>query len=87
MLFPLPESGFLGLDLLSEALAQSLFLLLELGVINTLGLAVTGLASLHLGLTIVLVVSFFGGRDEVKHVSTNEKGTEFAEVAVGFILD
>lgn len=33
LLLPLPESLLLNLDLLSEALAQRLFLLLELGVV------------------------------------------------------
>ena len=87
MLFPLPEPGFLRLDLLREALPETLLLLLELGVLELSRLLFAKLANLHLSLTVVLVVEFFGGRDEVQHVRADEKGTEFAEVAVAFVLN
>src|SRR4051794_16414439 len=47
-LFPLPEALLLNLDLLGEALAQRLFLLLELGVVELAGAGLAKLASLHL---------------------------------------
>ena len=87
VLLPLPEAGLLGLDLLGEALAERLLLLLELGVLELSRLLFAKLANLHLSLTVVLVVEFFGGRDEVQHVCADEKGTEFTEVAVAFVLN
>jgi hypothetical protein len=56
MLLPLSEAGFLRLDLLREALAQLLLLVLELGVVALLDLGLAELARLHLLLAIVLVV-------------------------------
>ena len=87
MLLPLPEASFLRLDLFGEPLPESLFLFLELGVLELSRLLFAKLANLHLSLTVVLVVEFFGGRDEVQHVCADEKGTEFTEVAVAFVLN
>jgi hypothetical protein len=83
----LPEPALFGLDLFRETLPERLFLLLELGVIDPLGLAVARLTGLHLLLTIVLVVQFLGHGDEVKHVSADKQRAQLAEVAVGLILD
>lgn len=56
MLLPLPETSLLGLDLLGESLPQRLLLLLELGVVELLDLGLAVLPSLHLLLTVVLVM-------------------------------
>lgn len=56
MLLPLPEASLFGLDLLGEALPQSLLFLLELGVVELLDLRLAVLPSLHLLLTVVLIV-------------------------------
>ena len=87
MLLPLPESALLSLDLLSEAFPECFLLFLELGVVDPLGLAVARLARLHLLLPVVLIMQLLGHRDEVKHVRPDQQGAEFAEVAVGFVLD
>lgn len=87
MLLPLAETGFLGLDLLSEALAESLFLLLELGVVELLDLRLAELARLHLLLAVVLVVQLLRRRYEVEHVRADQQRAELAEVAVVFVLD
>jgi hypothetical protein len=87
MLFPLPETGLLGLDLLGEALAESLFFLLELWVVRLLDTRFVRLASLHLLQAVVLVVLFLSSVDEVEHVGADEQRTELAEIAVGFVLN
>ena len=87
MLLPLPEARLLGLDLLREPLAESLLLLLELGVLELARLALAELADLHLRLAVVLVVELLRCRDEVEHVRANEEGTQFAEIAVVLVLD
>jgi len=86
MLFPLPESRFLGLDLLCELLSQLLFLLLELGVVQFLDLWLAKLACLHLCLPVVLIVKLFRSGDQVKHVCPDEERAKFLEVAMAFIL-
>jgi len=87
MLFPLPETSLLGLDLLGEALAKRLFFLLELRVVWLLDTTLAGLASFHLFQAVVLVVLFLGSVDEVEHMGADEQGTELAEIAVGFALN
>ena len=87
MLLPLPEPGFLSLDLLGEALAQSLLLLLELRVLELARLLLAELADLHLGLPVVLVVHLLRRRDEVEHVRADEQRAKLAEVAVLLVLD
>ena len=87
MLLPLAETGLLGLDLLREALAQRLFLLLELGVIELLNLALAELARLHLLLAVVLVVVLLRRGDEVQHVGADQKLAELLKVAVILILN
>ncbi len=56
MLLPLSEPRFLCLDLFREAFAKTLFLLLELRIVELLHLGLAELARLHLLLAIVLVV-------------------------------
>lgn len=87
MLLPLPESGFLCLDLFRETLSQRFLFLLELRVLELAGLLFAKLADFHLRLTVVLVVQFLRCRDEVKHVGADEKRSQFAEVAVVLILN
>ena len=87
MLLPLAEARLLGLDLVGELLAQLLFLLAELRVVELLDLGLAELASLHLLLAIVLIMSLLSRRDEIKHMSSNQQRPEFAEVAVILILN
>ena len=87
MLLPLAEARLLGLDLLREALAQRLFLLLELGVIELLNLALAKLARLHLLLAVVLVVDLLSRRDEVQHERADQQRAQLLEVAVRLVLD
>lgn len=87
MLFPLPETSLLGLDLLGEALAERLFFLLELRVVRLLDASLARLASLHLFQAVVLIVLFLGSVDEVEHVGADEQGAELAEIAMGFVLN
>ena len=87
MLFPLPESGFLRLDLLGKLLPECLFFFLELGVVAVTRLGFAEFAGLHLLLAVVLVVKFFGCGDEVEHVRANQEGSKFPEIAVILILN
>lgn len=87
VLLPLPEASFLRLDLLREALPELLLFLLELRVVELLDLALAVFAGLHLLLAVVLIVSFFGGRNEIQHVGANKEGAQLAEVAVALVLD
>ena len=87
MLLPLPEAGLLGLDLLGEALAERLLLLLELGVLELARLGLAGLARLHLALAVVLVMDLLRGRDEVEHVRPDQQRAQLAEVTVVLVLD
>ena len=87
LLLPLAETLLLDLDLLGEALAQVLFLLLELGVVQLAWAGLAELAGLHLLGTVGLVVRLLGGVDEVEHVSADQDGTELLEVAVVLVLN
>jgi hypothetical protein len=87
LLLPLSESLFFDLDLLGKTLAEILFLLLELGVVQLAWSGFSELPGLHLLGTVCLVVRFLRGVDEVKHVSADEDGSELLEVAVVLILD
>jgi hypothetical protein len=82
LLLPLPEALLLDLDLLGEALAESLLLFLEFGVVELAGTGLAELAGLHLACAVDLVVVLFGCMDEVEHVGANENGPELLEVAV-----
>lgn len=87
LLLPLAEALLLDLDLLGEALAESLFLLLELGVVELSGASLTKLARLHLLCAVSLVVQLLGSVDEVEHVRADENGSDLLEVAVVLILN
>ena len=87
LLLPLPEALLLDLDLLGEALAESLFLLLELGVVQLPGTGLAKLASLHLLGAVRFVVKLLGGVDEIQHVGADEDRSELLEVAVILVLD
>lgn len=87
LLLPLSESLLLDLDLLGEALAQSLLLLLELGVVQLSGAGLAELARLHLLSAVSLVMQLLGGVDEIQHVSSDKDGSELLEVAVVLVLD
>jgi len=86
LLLPLPEALLLNLDLLGEALAESLFLFLELGVVQLTGTSLAELAGLHLACAVDFVVVLLGCVDEVKHVCADENSPEFLEIAVLFVL-
>ena len=87
MLFPVPKPGLFLLDLLRESLPQLLLLLLELRVVEFLHLSFAKLARFHLLLAVVLVMQLFRGRDEVKHMSADQKGAELLEVTVVLVLN
>lgn len=87
LLFPLPKPCLLLLDLLRKPLAQILFLLLELGIVELSGASLAKLAGLHLGCTVSFVVLLFSGVDEVEHVGANEDAPEFLEITVVLVLD
>lgn len=87
LLLPLPEALLLDLDLLGEALAQSLLLLLELWVVELPGPGLAELARLHLLRAVGLVVQLLGRVDQVEHVGADEDGAQLLEVAVVLVLD
>ena len=87
LLLPLSETLLLDLDLLGEALAEGLFLLLELGVVELAGTSFAELAGLHLLGAVGLVVLLLGGVDEVEHVGSDQDRSELLEVAVVLVLD
>lgn len=87
LLLPLSEALLLDLDLLGEALSESLLLLLELGVVELSGSGLAKLASLHLLGAVGLIVQLLSGVDEVEHVSSDQDGAELLEVAVVLVLD
>lgn len=87
LLLPLSESLLFDLDLFGETLAQSLLLLLELGVVQLAGTSLAKLASLHLLSTVSLVMQLLGGVDEVEHVGSDQDRSELLEVAVVLVLD
>lgn len=80
------ETLLLDLDLLGEALAQSLFFLLELGVVEFAWPGLAKLAGLHLLGTVGLVVRFFRGVNKVEHVGADQDRAELLEVAVVLVL-
>jgi hypothetical protein len=86
LLLPLPEALFLDLDLLGEALAESLFFLLKLGVIELAGTSLAEFAGLHLACAVCLIVVLLGCVNKVEHVGANEDGSQFLEIAVLLIL-
>jgi hypothetical protein len=86
LLLPLSEPLLLHLDLLGEALAERLFLLLELGVIKLPWTGFAELPGLHLLRAVCFVVVLLGGVDEVQHVGADEDGAEFLEVTVLLVL-
>ena len=87
LLLPRPEALLLDLDLLREALPQSLFLLFELGIVQLPWAGFAELARLHLLRPVRLVVVLLGGVDKVQHVSSDEDGAQFLEVAVLLVLN
>jgi hypothetical protein len=87
LLLPLPEALLLNLDLFGETLAERLFLLLELGVVQLPWARLAKLPCLHLAGAVGLVVVLLGGVNEVKHVGSDEDGAELLEVAVLLVLD
>ena len=86
-LFPLPEALLLNLDLLGKALAESLLLLLELGVVELSRAGLAKFASLHLLSTVRLVVELLGCVDQVQHMGADQDRPELLEIAVVLILD
>jgi hypothetical protein len=87
LLLPLPETLLLHLDLLGEALAQRLLLLLELGVVELSRACLAKLPCLHLLCAVCFVVVLLGGVNQVEHVGSDEDSAELLEVAVLLILD
>ena len=87
LLLPLAETLLLDLDLLGEALAERLLLLLELGVVELSGTGLAELAGLHLLGTVSLVVQFLGCVDEVEHVGADQDGAQLLEIAVVLVLN
>lgn len=86
LLLPLPESLLLDLDLLGEALAESLLFLLVLGVVELAGAGLSELSGLHLLGAVRLVVQLLGRVDQVQHVRADQDGTQLLEVAVVLVL-
>lgn len=72
LLLPLSESVLLDLDLLCESLSETLFLFLELGVIEFSWSGLTEFAGLHLLSTVSFVVGFLGCVDEIQHVCSDQ---------------
>jgi hypothetical protein len=87
LLLPGTEALLLDLDLLCETLAQSLFLLLKLGVIKLAWPGFAELAGLHLLCAVGLVVVLLCGVDQVKHVGADQYGAQLLEVAVLLVLN
>lgn len=87
MRLPLTEARLLELDLLCEAAAQGLLLLAVLWVVELLDLWLTELASLHLLLPVVLVVSFLCRGDQVEHMGADEEGSQLLEIAMLLVFD
>jgi hypothetical protein len=87
LLLPLSEPLLLNLDLLGETLAERLFLLLELGVVQLSWAGFAELPGLHLLRAVCLVVVLLGGVDEVQHVGADENGAELLEVAMLLVLN
>lgn len=50
-------------------------------------LGITKLSCFHLALSVALIVVFFGSRDQIQHMSSNQKATQLLKVTVLVILD
>ena len=87
LLLPRTESTLFDLDLLGESLTERFLFLLELGVVELPWSSFAEFAGLHLLSAIGFVVVLLGGVDEVEHVSADEDGAKFLEVAVFLIFD
>lgn len=87
LLLPLAEALFLDLNLLSETLAEGLFLFLKLGVIELAGAGLAKLARLHLLSAVSFVVKLLGRVDEIEHVGANQNGSKLLKVAVVLVFD
>jgi hypothetical protein len=87
LLLPQPEALLLDLDLLGKALAKSLFLLLELGVVELTRAGFAELPRLHLLRAISFVMVLLGGVNQVEHVGSDQDGAELLEVAVILVLN
>lgn len=87
LLLPLSESLFLDLDLLGKSLPESLFLFLELGVVELSWSRLSELPCLHLLRTVDLVVLLLGGVDKIQHVCPDKDRSDLFEVAVFLVLD
>jgi hypothetical protein len=87
LLLPLSETALLDLDLLGEPLAQVLFLLLELGVVQLAGSCLAELAGLHLLGAVGFVVGLLGSVNKIQHVGADQDGTELLEIAVVLVLN
>lgn len=87
LLLPLSETLLLNLDLLSEALAKRLLLLLELGVVQPPRTSLADLPCLHLLCPVCLVMVLLGGVDQVQHMSSNQDGAELLEVTMLLVFN
>lgn len=87
LLLPSAEPLLLDLDLLGEALPESLLLFLEFGVVELARSGLAKLASLHLLAAVGLVVVLLGGVNQVEHVSADENSTKLLEIAVLLVLN
>ena len=72
LLLPLPEPLLLDLHLLRKPLAQALFFLLELGVVQLPRASLAELPRLHLLSAVRLVVLLLGCVYEVQHVGADK---------------
>lgn len=87
VLFPLPETCFLCLDLISKLLPEFILFLPKFGIFIFLDLGFTEFARLHLLLTIIFIVNVLSCRDEIQHEGTNQEGPKLLEVAVALIFN
>lgn len=87
LLLPLAETLLLHLDLLCEALAKSLLLLLELGIIQLPRPSLAKLPRLHLLCPVGLVVVLLRRVNQVEHVRADQNGAELLKVAVLLVFD
>jgi len=87
MLLPLPEPAFLQFDLFGKPLSEHLFFLLEFRVVNLLDFCFPEFTSFHLSKSVRLIVCLFGRGDQVKHVCSDQEGSEFLEITMFLVLD